>query len=90
MGYGPKVKIFRSLDLNESEEQVKGSAGRLWGYDLVIPTMGDTNGSGRTEMYGAPGISFESGITVAVTTGLADDDTGAPGDNEAVVHIFYK
>ena len=29
-------------------------------------------------------------ITVAATTGLADNDTGAPGANEVIVNVLYK
>lgn len=117
------AEVFRSIDLDESEEQVKGSEGIVMGFDAVnlkdsvlylkfydatsanttvgtttpkmtyvLPTNGDTNGSGRVQgaEFGPNGISFWNGITVAVTTGLADNDTGAPGANEAVVHVYYK
>jgi len=40
------------------------------------------------EFYG--GIAFSAGIGVGATTGLADADTGAPGANEIVCHLFYK
>ena len=36
------------------------------------------------------GIAFGTGIGIGVTTGLADNDTGAPGSNEVQVNIFYK
>lgn len=112
---------FRSIDLDESEEQVKGSGGVLYGgivlnmsasvrymkfYDapaaavtvgtttplmtIPIPTNGDTNGSGWTPTLPICGVGFDNGITVAVTTGLADNDTGAPGANEIVVVLWYK
>ena len=38
----------------------------------------------------AQGIAFGTAITVAVTTGLADNNTGAPAANDVIVNIFYK
>jgi hypothetical protein len=36
------------------------------------------------------GINFSTAICVAATTGLADNDTGAPSANDVIVNIFYK
>lgn len=36
------------------------------------------------------GIAFATGICVGATTGVADNDTGAPGANEVIINIFYK
>jgi hypothetical protein len=36
------------------------------------------------------GIAFSTGITVGASTGLADNDTGAPAANDVVCHVFYK
>jgi hypothetical protein len=36
------------------------------------------------------GIQFAAGISVRCTTGIADNDTGAPGSNECVVNILFK
>jgi hypothetical protein len=36
------------------------------------------------------GIAFATAISAAVTTGVADSDTGAPGANDCVVNIQYK
>lgn len=54
-----------------------------------IPTMGDTNGAGFTIHFGAMGVQFDTAITVAATTGLADNDTGAPGANEIVLNAAF-
>ncbi len=35
-------------------------------------------------------VKFTAGIAVAATTGVADNDTGAPGANEVVVNLFYR
>ena len=39
---------------------------------------------------GGHGVAFDTAITVAATTGLADADTGAPAANDVIVNIFYK
>jgi hypothetical protein len=53
---------------------------------LLIP--GNTAGAGST--LGLPcGAAFSTGIALAITTGVADADTGAVAANEIVVHLFY-
>jgi hypothetical protein len=39
---------------------------------------------------GSHGVAFSAAICVAATTGLADNDTGAPSAGDVVVNIFYK
>ena len=53
-----------------------------------IPTQGDTNGAGFTISM-ANGIAFSTAITVACTTGVADNDSGAPGANACVINLGY-
>jgi len=53
-----------------------------------IPTQGDTNGAGFTITI-PNGIAFGTAITIACTTGVADNDSGAPGVNECVCNIGY-
>lgn len=49
------------------------------------------NASGATGMIEfTNGIAFSTGIAFALTTGVADADTGAVAANEIVVHLFYK
>jgi hypothetical protein len=38
---------------------------------------------------GGVGIGFDTGIIIAATTGLADNDTGAPGTNDLIVNVIY-
>lgn len=38
---------------------------------------------------GGIGIGFATAITVAATTGFADNDTGAPGANDLTCNVFY-
>ncbi len=111
---------FKSLDLDESEEEVKGSAGKLFWihcmnmtaslrylkiyantaagttvgtttpiHTFPIPTLATTNGAGFCMNFGDTGISIATGICVAVTTGLADNDTGAPGAGDVVFNCGY-
>jgi hypothetical protein len=114
------LSIFSSIDLDESEEEVKGTAGQIYGitafnrtaaplylklYNLtaanttvgsstviatfVIPANADSDGAGF--ILNMPfGLTFDTAISAAVTTGVAAADTGAPGANDAVVNIFYK
>jgi hypothetical protein len=35
-------------------------------------------------------ITFSTAICAAATTGLADNDTGAPSANDVVLNVFYK
>lgn len=109
------LSIHRSIDLDESEEEVKGSAGQLYGYflynlatakryikfydgtaavivvgtDTPVMTIPLEADQGANVNFGE-GVQFSSGICIAATTGLADNDTGAPGANEVVANIFYK
>lgn len=53
-----------------------------------IPTQGDTNGAGFT-LSVPNGIAFATGISIGAGTGIADNDTGAPGANEVVVNIGF-
>lgn len=114
------TSIMRSIDLDETEEAVKATAGQVYwimAFNLAtsvrylkfynatvatvvvgtttpvltipIPTQAATaNGSGF--VLAIPhGIEFDTAITVAATTGVADADTGAPGANEVIVNIGY-
>lgn len=53
-----------------------------------IPTPGDTNGAGFTLSI-PNGIAFGTAITIAATTGIADNDSGAPGANEVIVNLGF-
>jgi hypothetical protein len=54
-----------------------------------VPTMADTNGAGFAIHFGDVGVQFDTAITVAATTGLADNSTGAPGASEVVLNCGY-
>ena len=113
---GTGLDVFRSIDVDESEEEVKGSAGMLYGYYFAnlhatsaryLKFYNDTAANvtvGTTTPFltlplpaTAAGhvnfpvpVKFDTGICVVATTGLADNDTGAPGANEIVLNVYYK
>lgn len=111
--------IFRSLDLDETEEDIKTSAGQIYGlwvtnlatstrflkfYNATAAnvTVGTTTpvltigipGNATDDIAGlfssTMGIAFDTAISAAATTGIADNDTGAPGANDVLVNVFYK
>lgn len=114
------LSMFKSLDLDESEEEVKDTAGQIYWihvtnladakrylkiYDadaddvivgttvpnltIPLPTNADTNGV-ATVINIPLGLACANAITVAATTGFADNDTGAPGANEIIINIGFK
>lgn len=116
------LSLFRSLDLDESEEEVKATAGCLYKLRITnfstsiryvklynataasvtvgsttpidtIPVPGATSATQPTvitESYGGIGLTFDTALSAAATTALADADTGAPGANEIVLSAYYK
>ena len=109
------LSAFKSLDLDETEEDVKTSAGMVYGWYLfnaaastryvkfynataANTTVGTTTpaitvplpaGQGANVAF-EHGIAFSTAICVAATTGLADNDTGAPTTSDVVANVFYK
>lgn len=111
--------LYKNIDVDESEDQVKGTAGQVYWLHAInlkatplflklynataasvtvgttvpdltfpIPSQGDTNGAGFTLAI-PNGIAFGTAITIACTTGVADNDSGAPGANECIVNLGY-
>lgn len=61
------------------------------GTDTPVLTFllpGNTAGAGFTTDFAA-GIAFANGIAYALTTGIADTDTGAVAANEIVINLAY-
>lgn len=112
--------IFRSIDIDESEEEIKATAGQLYWISafnrtaaplylkfynataanvtvgtttpvmtFVVPGNADSDGAGFVLNFGDIGVAFGTAISVACTTGVADNDTGAPGANDCVINIGY-
>lgn len=116
------LSVFRSLDLDETEEDVKTSAGclyklrltnrattaryvKLYNATAASVTVGTTTpidtivvpgGTSAdlctviTESFGGVGLTFDTALSLAATTGLADNDTGAPSANDVVATAYYK
>ena len=110
----------RSLDLDETEEEIKASAGQVYGWNITNfhtatlyvkfynataanVVVGTTtplftlaipgNSSDDTmlaQSLGGMGIAFDTAITWAATTGLADNDTGAPAASAVAGTVWYK
>lgn len=107
--------VFRSIDLDETEEEAKAAAGQIYGWYLhnnasavryvkfydgtaasvtvgtsaPVVTVPLPANSGANVHFGT-GIAFDTGITVAATTGVGDTDTGAPAANDVQINLFYK
>ena len=114
------LNIFRSIDIDETEEEIKATAGCVYGmwitntatttrwvkfYNATAAntTVGTTTpvitigipGNTTDDIAGSfgpggVGIQFGTAITVAATTGVADNDTGAPGANDVIINVFYS
>lgn len=111
---------FYNLDVDESEDAIKASAGKLFALGAInrstgvrylklynattanvtvgtttpvlvipLPTMADTNGAGVVLPIPSCGIQFDTAITIAATTGFADNDTGTPGANDVIAFGAY-
>ena len=55
-----------------------------------LPTPGTTNGAGFWLNFGTVGAAFSTALTIACTTGVADNDSTGPGANECIVNLTYK
>lgn len=114
------LSIFRSLDLDETEEDVKTSAGQIYGIIITnfatttrhvkfsnLTAANTTVGSSAVFMtisvpgntsddtlanlaWGGMGIPFDTALCAYATTGLADNDTGAPAANDVSITVLYK
>ena len=113
------MTIFRSIDIDESEEEIKATAGQVFSIaafnrtaaplylkfynataanvtvgtttpvlTFVVPANADSDGAGFI-WNNTIGFAFGTAITVAATTGVADNDTGAPGANDCVINVGY-
>lgn len=115
------LSVFRSLDLDETEEEVKATAGRLYKLRLtnfatspryvklynatadnvtvgtttpidtiVLPAAESGDCVVVTENFGGKGLTFSTALSIACTTGLADNNSGAPSANDVVVSAYYE
>lgn len=115
------LTVFRSLDLDETEEEVKATAGCLYKLRITnfatsiryvklynataanvsvgsttpidtipIPPAAASGATVLTESYGGVGLTFDTALSIAATTALADADTGAPAANDVVCSAYFK
>lgn len=113
------LSIFRSLDLDETEEDIKTAAGQIYGVwvtntatatrwikfynataaNVIVGTTtpvitvgipGNTSDDIAGLFSSTHGIAFDTAISAAATTGVADADIGAPGVNDVIINVFYK
>ena len=56
---------------------------------MTIAVPGSTNG-GAANVEFTNGIAFATGIGIGATTGVADNNTGAPAANDLVINLLYK
>ena len=113
------MSIFRSIDIDETEEEVKATAGQVFSivafnttaaplylkfYNLtaanttvgtstpvltfLVPGNADSDGAGFV-WNNDIGWAFGTAISVACTTAIADNDTGAPGANACLINVGY-
>jgi hypothetical protein len=59
------------------------------GTDTPVATIPIPAGAAANVEF-TNGVGFATGIALALTTGVADSDTGAVAANEVVVNLFYK
>lgn len=114
--FGVGMSVNMNIDVDESEDDVKTSAGVLLGYyfanlhasslrylrfynaTAANTTVGTTAAImclplpalSAGHVWLGEGIPFSTALCVAATTGVAANDTGAPGANEVVVNTFYR
>jgi len=55
---------------------------------MTLPIPGNVSGAGVVLDTGGMGIAFGTGIALAITTGVADSDTGAVAANEIVINLL--
>jgi hypothetical protein len=110
---------FNNLDVDETEDAIKASAGQLYElylfnttnailyvklYDdtvanvvvgttapvmtIPVPANNDLDGAGVVRNWPA-GLAFANAITIAATTGVANNDTGAPAANALIASGGY-
>jgi hypothetical protein len=107
--------VYKTLDLDETEEDVKTTAGSLYGWHIFNAaattryikfynataanvTVGTTTpvmtvpipAGAAANVEFSNGIGFSTAICIAATTGVADNDTGAPAANDVIMNVFYK
>lgn len=93
-GSAGEIGYLAAFNLNAAARYLKlynKASAPTVGTDTPVHTLllpGNTAGAGFVLPI-VGGISFSTGIAFALTTGIADSDTGAVAANEIVVNIGY-
>lgn len=56
---------------------------------LTIPVPANTQGAGVVMSFGSVPLYFQNGLGIAITSGSADNDTGAVGAGDVIVNLSY-
>lgn len=113
--FGIGMSVNMNIDVDETEDDVKTTAGILLGYyfantnaafrylrfynaTAANTTVGTTAAmvclplppSSAGHIWLGEGVPFSTALCVAATTGVAANDTGAPGANEVIVNTYYR
>lgn len=90
-----RLRVFTIVAFNDHATDIR----YLKLYDkATAPTVGTdtpkitipiTAGGPHVIPTDQDGILFESGLGVGATTGIADNDTGAPGANDVVIAVTH-
>lgn len=59
-------------------------------YARYLIPYGTSSSGGGFNISNINGDAYLNGITACITTGIADNDTGAPAANQFIVNIHYK
>lgn len=94
-GSAGQVYAVQCMNTNASPRYLKlydKASAPTVGTDTPVKTLtipGNTAGAGLVLNWDK-GLVFSNGIAFALTTGIADSDTGAVGANDLVVNLDYK
>jgi hypothetical protein len=55
---------------------------------MTIPIPGNIQGAGISIPF-SMGVNFSTGITIAITSGSADNDSGSVGANDVIINLTY-
>lgn len=58
--------------------------------DTPLLTIGVPASGNLNVAYGGEGIMFLTGISIRVTTGVADNDVGAPTASDIIAQVLYR
>lgn len=111
---GPADSTFMDIDVDETEDDIKVTAGTIYGWVITNVSAGiryvrfynataanTTVGTTAAQLvialpigagvswHSTRGISFSTAICIAATTGVAANDTGAPGASDIIAFVDY-